>query len=147
VRQSTTVPLAPEAAAALWEDTSRWSAFVDGFGRVVERSRDWPEPNARVVWDSGPAGRGRVTETVLERAPGVRFVTDVSEEQLAGRQTVSFGEDERGALVELELDYELARGGPLRRLVDALFIRRALAESLARTLRRFAAEAAEQSSL
>ena len=47
----------------------------------------------------------------------------------------------------IELSYRLQKGGPLRALTDVLFIRRALADALARTLRRFATEAAEQATL
>jgi hypothetical protein len=49
--------------------------------------------------------------------------------------------------VELSLEYELARYGPLRGLADALFIRRALRDALRRTLYRFAIEAEEEASL
>ena len=49
--------------------------------------------------------------------------------------------------MELELDYKVSVGGPLRPLVDVLFIRRAQNDALARTLRRFATEAAEQAAL
>ena len=51
------------------------------------------------------------------------------------------------AEVELSLEYELARYGPLRGLADALFIRRALRDALRRTLYRFAIEAEEEASL
>jgi hypothetical protein len=47
----------------------------------------------------------------------------------------------------LRLDYELARGGPLRAIADVLFIRRALNQALGRTLARFATEAAEEAAL
>ena len=47
----------------------------------------------------------------------------------------------------LRLDYELSSGGPLRVVADALFIRRALRDSLRRTVHRFAVEAEEEASL
>ena len=40
----------------------------------------------------------------------------------------------------LELDYELKQSGPVRALVDLLFIRRAVRDSLRRTLARFSRE-------
>ena len=49
---------------------------------------------ARAVWESIPAGRGRVTEKVAEGAPG-RFATLVFEDRLSGRQTFR-AERERG---------------------------------------------------
>lgn len=136
------VALAPIAARRLWTDLDRWPTFVDGFGRVLQVSPDWPEPGSKVVWQSNPAGRGRVTERVVECTDEV-FVTDVFEEQLAGTQSLWFAVGE----AVMELDYELQKGGPLSALTDALFIRRALSDALARTLRRFATEAAEEATL
>lgn len=129
-------------AARVWTDLSRWPAFVDGFGHVVEVDPSWPEPGSEVVWQSGPAGRGRVTERVVEH-DDEHFVTDVSEAQLRGRQSLQF---EPGG-VTMELDYQLTTGGPLRRLTDVLFIRRALTMALERTLSRFSTEAAEEATL
>lgn len=143
VRESAVAKLPPAGALRLWTDTSRWATFVDGFAHVAEQARDWPEPGAKLVWQSGPAGRGRVTERVREHGPGL-FETDVFEERLSGTQRAFFELDDAGTLVTLELEYELQKGGPLSRLTDVLFIRRALSDALARTLRRFATEAAEE---
>jgi hypothetical protein len=147
VRESVIAELTPLVAQRLWTDTSRWPTFVDGFARVLELEPDWPQPDSKVVWESGPAGRGRVTERVKELTPGELIVSQVFEEQLSGVQRVMFEPDAEGSLVTIELDYELQKGGPLRGLTDVLFIRRALSDMLARTLRRFATEAAEQAAL
>jgi Polyketide cyclase / dehydrase and lipid transport len=146
LRTDGTVPLAPGAARRLWTDTGRWATFVEGFARVVERRGEWPAEGATVVWQSIPQGRGRVTERVVQSAPD-RLTTEIFEERLTGTQLVTFAEDVDGAYVRLELDYQLTRGGPLRRLVDALFIRRAVRDMLVRTLRRFAIEAEEEAGL
>jgi hypothetical protein len=140
------VSLAPAEALALWSDVRRWPSFVDGFARVLELSPAWPEPGSRVVWTSGPGGRGRVTEKVLER--GVRrFGTRVHEERLVGTQIAEVAPAAPGARVELRLDYQLVKGGPLSGVLDFLFIRRALRDALVRTLRRFAVEAEEDAGL
>jgi uncharacterized membrane protein len=141
-RAATVVPLAPEGALALWTDLDRWPTFVEGFARTLETSGDWPAEGARVVWESGPGGRGRVTEKVLEHGTG-RFATRVSEEALQGQQSVSIAEDAEGTRVELTLEYELTKYGPLRAAADVIFIRRALRDALRRTLRRFKVEAEE----
>ena len=59
-----TVPGRAADAEALWYDAQRWPAWVDGFGHVVKLDDHWPEPDARLVWDSKPGGRGRVVERV-----------------------------------------------------------------------------------
>ena len=142
------VELDPERAWALWTDVQRWATFVEGFGNVLERSPEWPERGSRLVWHSTPGGRGRVTEKVTASEPGRTFATQVFEEALAGTQLVTFERAEDGRTrVELRLDYELVNGGPMRVVADVLFIRRALNQALARTLGRFATEAAEEASL
>ena len=146
VRESVRVDIAAAAAQKLWTDTTRWPTFVDGFARMRQRSDDWPAVGSKVVWESGPAGRGLVTERVTVNDPG-RITSQVFEEQLTGTQTVTFEPDGEGAWVEMILEYELQKGGPLRWLTDAIFIRRAIADALARTLTRFSTEAAEQATL
>lgn len=141
-----TVALEPEGALALWTELPRWASFVEGFARVVEVSDGWPGEGARLVWESIPAGRGRVTERVVES--GERsFATEVFDESLHGAQRVRFEPADGRARVEVELEYELTKYGPLRAVADVLFIRRALRDSLRRTLSRFAVEAEEEAGL
>jgi hypothetical protein len=142
------VELDPQRAWALWTDVRRWPTFVEGFGHVVEQGAEWPAQGSRLVWQSTPGGRGRVTEKVTASDAGAAFATRVFEEALAGTQLATFGVAEDGRTrVELRLDYELANSSPLRVVADVLFIRRALNQALNRTLTRFATEAAEEASL
>jgi hypothetical protein len=138
-----TLPLTPPEVLRLWADVDRWPSFVEGFARRLEVSGAWPEPGGRAVWESTPDGRGRVTETVTERADD-RFSTQVYEDALAGTQTLRALPASDGSEVELSLEYELSRYGPLRGLADAIFIRRALRDALRRTLFRFRVEAQEE---
>jgi hypothetical protein len=140
------VPLGPAAALAMWRDVERWPSFVEGYARRLELAPQWPAKGARVVWQSSPDGRGRVTETVTENQPD-RFSTQVFEEALMGTQTLRVAPAPDGAEVELTLDYELAKWGPLAGVADAIFIRRALRDSLRRTLYRFALEAEDDAGL
>ena len=140
------VPLTPPHALALWSDVERWPSFVEGFARRLELSPDWPAKGARVVWQSTPDGRGRVTETVVENDAD-RFSTQVFEEALMGTQTLRAVAASGGSEIELTLDYQLAKYGPLAGVADAIFIRRALRDALRRTLFRFAIEAEEELSL
>jgi Polyketide cyclase / dehydrase and lipid transport len=140
------VPLDPAGTLGLWSDTSRWPSFVEGFARVLESSPGWPAEGDRVVWESTPDGRGRVTEKVVESGAD-RFATLVFEDALSGRQMLRVAPDEGGSEVELSLEYTLTKWGPLSGVADALFIRRAQSDALARTLRRFAVEAEEDAGL
>ena len=137
---------APHAAVeAAWYDTARWSQWVDGLEQIVEISEPWPALGGRVVWRSGPAGRGTVTERVVEHTPGAGQSVAVSDGEIEGQQTVLFtptGEGTatgEGTRVELELSWALRRRNPLTAIANALFIRRAVGDALGRTLERFAA--------
>lgn len=145
-RAAGVVRLTPPEALALWSDVERWPSFVEGFARRLELASDWPAEGARVVWESNPDGRGRVTETVTENQPD-RFSTQVFEEALMGTQTLRVAPAPDGSEIELTLDYELAKYGALAGVADAIFIRRALRDALRRTLFRFGIEAEEEASL
>jgi len=124
----------------------RWPSFVEGYARRLDLTDSWPEPGGRVVWESTPDGRGRVTEAVTENEPD-RFSTQVFEKALTGVQALRALPADDGSEVELSLEYELTRYGPLGGVADALFIRRALRDSLRRTLYRFSIEAEEEAHL
>ena len=147
VREAVAVRLDPEGAFDLWTDVRRWPTFIDGFAHPERIDDGWPAEGSKLVWKSTPEGRGVVTERVLAAHPGRQLVTQVFEERCTGTQTVTFEPDEAGSLVEIHYDYELEQGGPLRGITDVLFIRRAQSDSLVRTLRRFATEAAEEAEL
>jgi hypothetical protein len=140
------VPLEPAQALGLWTDLGRWPSFVEGFARLTEASPGWPEAGSKVVWESGPAGRGRVTEKVLESGTH-RFATRVYEERLVGTQTAEVEGAEGGTRVRLTLEYELGKGGFVTAVTDLVYTRRTLRDALVRSLRRFAVEAEEDAGL
>ena len=148
-KAATLVPLDPEQAYDLWTDVTRWPTFIDGFGHAERLDDEWPDEGAKLVWRGVPGGRGTVTERVVTATRPHTHATTVFEEKLDGTQTASFtaAPDRTGTRVDLELEYNVSVGGPLRPIVDVLFIRRAQNDALARTLRRFATEAAEQAEL
>ncbi|MDQ6745294.1 MAG: SRPBCC family protein [Actinomycetota bacterium] len=140
VSQDLPVPL-PVAEAA-WYDPGRWASWVDGLEVVEEVSPQWPAGGA-VRWHSGPAGRGRVQETVLHHEPGQGQTLQVSDDSLDGRQSVSFtAAGEEGVTVRLTLNYKIRAHSLVTPLVDVLFIRRAMRDSMRGTLRRFGGELA-----
>src|SRR5690242_7914351 len=82
-------------AETCWYDHARWAVWVDGFDHVVEIDGDWPATGGRIVWQSGPAGRGRVTETATSYAPLGGQTVAVEDESIRGRQSVAFTPGEK----------------------------------------------------
>jgi Polyketide cyclase / dehydrase and lipid transport len=141
-RATVTVPDLVSEAEALWYDLGRWPAFIEGFAAVRRQEGDWPSAGAVLVWDSRPTGRGRVVERVTRYEARAGQTSEVEDEQLTGRQEIGFRPLDEGAEMELSLDYELKKGGPFMWLTDVVFIRRALRDSLRRTLVQFSRELA-----
>lgn len=137
VSVTTTVPGRVAEAEALWYDPHRWAAWIDGFGHVAKLEGEWPQVGARLLWDSRPQGRGRVLERVVSYEPRGGQSVAVEDEKLTGVQTVAFAPNGDEVRVSLTLEYSLKEGN---RILDLLFVRRALRDSLQRTLTRFAHE-------
>jgi hypothetical protein len=127
-------------AEALWYDLSRWPTFVDGYAHVVSSTGDWPAAPSTLVWQSTPAGRGRVVERVTEYEPRLGQTAQVDDPKMNAIQKVAFEPSGDGVKVTLSMDYTLKEGGPLKPFTDFLFIRRAITDSLRRTVARFARE-------
>lgn len=127
-------------AERCWYDPAGWPRWVEGCERILSLDPGWPRAGAAVCWESGPAGRGRVRERVLEHEPLGGMTAEVTDDSIRGRQTVAFVPDGDAVRVELTLAYRLVRPSLLSPLVDLLFIRRAMAASLASTLHRFGVE-------
>jgi hypothetical protein len=140
VRAVQPVPGLASEAEELWYDPRRWPAWVDGFGHVVKLEGEWPEVGARAVWESRPGGRGRVVERVTAYESRIGQTLAVEDEQLRGTQRVTFAPGDDEVEVALELEYALKGANVITPLTDALFIRRALRESLKRSLLQFARE-------
>ena len=131
--------------AEVWDyyfDPRGWPAWVDGFGRVVA-SDGYPEAGGSLRWASGPAGRGEVTEHVLEHEPRRLHRVAFRDPASAGELRTTFAIEGEGTLVVQELDYRLRRRGPFTWLTDRLFIRSQMRGSLRRSLNRLKLEVEE----
>ncbi|HEX4689520.1 MAG TPA: SRPBCC family protein [Solirubrobacteraceae bacterium] len=138
IRASVVVPGRAEEAEALWLDSSRWAAWIDGFATVDRVDPGWPRPGSLLRWVSVPRGRGLVQERAVAYEPARRIELEVEDEQLRGVQRTLFAPEEDEVRVTLELEYELKeRTFPL---VDRFFVRRALQDALSRTVTRFGHE-------
>ncbi|MGH2926156.1 MAG: SRPBCC family protein [Solirubrobacterales bacterium] len=138
-----TESVAVEASLAeAWDrflDPAGWSAWVDGFARVLATER-YPETGGSLRWASIPAGRGEVTERVLEHEPRRVHRVAFSDPSTEGELTTRFAIEGSGAVITQELSYRLLSGGPLAWLTDRLFIRSQIRGSMRRSLERFALE-------
>ena len=138
------------SAAEVWDayfNPDTWGAWVDGFGSVVS-SEGYPQAGGTLRWRSTPAGRGEVTERVLEHAPRTRhrieFADDASEGELTTRFEIEGGDgDGAGTRVTQELDYSLRNRGRLGGLTDLVFVRPQIQRSMARSLERLRHEVSE----
>jgi uncharacterized protein YndB with AHSA1/START domain len=133
------------SVAEVWDyyfEPEGWPAWVDGFGRV-QSSSGYPQAGGSLKWSSGPAGRGEVTERVLEHEPRRVHRVAFRDPEAEGELTVTFAIEGRSTRVTQELDYRLRGGGPLAKLTDRLFIRSQMRGSLARSLGHLKLEAEE----
>jgi len=143
VRLSREFPGSVHEAEVCWYDTASWPGWVNGLRRVIEVGPEWPRAGSEVVWESGPAGRGRVRERVIAYEPRRGQTLEVEDDSITGTQAVAFAPADDGVEVTLALQYAIKRRSPLTPLVDLLFVRRAMGASLAKTLAAFGARLEE----
>jgi Polyketide cyclase / dehydrase and lipid transport len=120
-----------------WYDVNRWPEWVDGLARVISVDGGWPRVGSEVIWQSSPAGRGRVSERVEAYEPLRGLTVRVQDEAIEGHQQVRFEPAGSGVEVELSLDYRITRRTPVTPVIEWLFVRRPMTTSLTRTLERF----------
>ena len=137
VRVSESFPVSVHEAESCWYDTTRWPQWVDELTSIVSVEGEWPKPGSAVIWQSGPAGRGRVTERVIEQQPLEGYTVEVEDDSVTGEQSVSFDPAQDGVQVTLALSYRIKRRSPLTPLIDVLFVRRLMIASLEKTLGAF----------
>jgi uncharacterized membrane protein len=134
----------------LYLEPRGWPAWVDQFSSVVSISADYPAAGSALRWRSVTAGRGEVSERVLEHEPRSRHRISFSDPESEGEMTTRFeiasGEAEgvERTRVTLELEYRLRAGGLFAKIADVLFVRSQMRRSLARTLERFRVEVADR---
>jgi Polyketide cyclase / dehydrase and lipid transport len=146
----------PAPLAEVWGfyfEPKTWAAWVDGFGGVDE-SEGYPENGGTLRWHSTPAGRGEVTERVIEHEPRRLHKVDFSDPESTGTMTTTFeiltqvdeeaGAGAGGTRVTQEMDYRTNSRGPLAALTDVLFVRSQVQRSLERSLERLRHEIEEQ---
>jgi hypothetical protein len=141
--------LVDASLAEVWDyyfEPRGWPAWVDGF-HAVSSGQGYPGEGGTLVWRSNPAGRGTVTERVLEHQPRRRHRIEFSDPESQGELLTRFEIEGERTRVTLSYDYSLRRGGPFAWLTERLFVRSQVRASLQRSLLRFKHEAEEVATL
>jgi Polyketide cyclase / dehydrase and lipid transport len=131
--------------AETWDhhfDPRGWPSWVDGFQAVVA-GEGYPERGGTLRWRSTAAGRGEVSERVLEHAPRTLHRIAFSDPQTEGELRTTFRIEGEATRVEQTLTYRLRRGGPFSWATDRLFIRSQQRRSMQRSLLRLKHEVEE----
>jgi hypothetical protein len=131
--------------AEVWDyyfDPAGWPAWVDGFARV-ESDMGYPEVGGTLRWSSTPAGRGTVTERVVEHESRRLHRVEYEDPETTGQLRVTFAIEGEGTMVTQELDYRLRDRGVFAKVTDRLFIRSQMRGSLSRSLARLRLEVEE----
>jgi hypothetical protein len=138
--------LVQASLAEAWDfyfDPGGWPAWVDGFGRLAA-SDGYPAAGGSLRWSSVPAGRGEVSERVLEHEPRRLHRIAFRDPASVGELRTSFAIEGGATRVTQELDYRLPSRSPLSWLTDRLFIRSQVRGSMRRSLDRLALELREE---
>jgi hypothetical protein len=122
--------------AETWDyhfDQRFWRTWVDGFAAVVE-SEGYPARGGTLRWRSTAAGRGEVSEKVLEHEPRRLHRISFTDPHSAGDLTTTFQIRGEATVVEQRLTYGLRGGGIFGWASDKLFIRSQQRGSMRRSL-------------
>ena len=125
--------------AETWDayfDAAGWRQWVDGFEAVLE-SEGYPQAGGTLRWRSTPAGRGEVTERVLEHEERRVHRVEFTDSATTGELEVRFGIEGEGTRVRQALQYRLTQRGPIALLASVLFVRSQMRRSLERSLLAF----------
>jgi uncharacterized membrane protein len=141
VRASIDIPVQASQAEDLWYDLNRWPSFVDGFGHLDRQTGEWPKAGSALHWSSAAGGRGHVLERVVSYEPRSGQELQVADSKMTGTQRVIFEPGPGSVVVTIELEYEITADWPLKSVMDALFVRRPMRDSIVRTLQRLRREA------
>ncbi len=124
--------------AEVWDaylDPRRWPEWVDAFASVVSAD-GYPQQGGTLVWRTGAAGRGEVTEAVLAHEPRRVHRIDFSDPTMTGELETTFAIEGEGTRVKQAMTYRLVERGFFA-FIGALFVRSQVTRSLDRSLKAF----------
>jgi hypothetical protein len=125
----------------LWYDAARWPSWIDGFGKLVSLTDEWPQSGAKLVWDAPPNTRGRIVEKVTHYEPRLGHALTFEDAKWTGVRRVTFEPGLEETTITLEVEPQAKMRTPP---AQVWLFRRGLRESLRRTLARFSYELAAE---
>jgi len=134
-----TVEVATQVDASLadtWDHFFRepaWRTWVDGFGAVVAND-GYPEKGGSLRWRATPAGRGEVSERVLEHEHRRRHLVSFADPTMEGELETRFAIAGEGTRVVQALTYQVVARGPIARIGAVLFVNGQIRASMERSL-------------
>lgn len=137
----------PASLADTWDvyfDPQGWPEWVDGFVGVTA-SEGYPEESGTLVWRTGAAGRGEVTEVVKAHEPRRLHRVAFSDPTMSGELETAFTIEGEGCRVSQAMTYRLAERGVFA-FLGAFFVRSQIRRSLERSLTAFAEHVAQSRS-
>ncbi len=114
-------------------DERRWPSWVDGFDTVLS-TEGFPESRGRLRWRSIPAGRGEVSEEVLEHEPRKRHRISFSDPESEGELITTFEIRGQAVVVNRTMSYKIRHPGLFGPLTDIFFVRRQVSAAVIREL-------------
>jgi hypothetical protein len=139
--------LVEASLAETWDayfDPAGWPEWVDAFASVITTD-GYPLPGGKLVWRTGAAGRGEVTEEVIEHEPRTIHRVRFSDPTMTGELETRFGMEGTGTRVSQAMTYALVQRGVFA-FLGAIFVRSQVKRSLQRSLLGLSAHVAERSS-
>ena len=139
-----TTVLVDASLADTWDayfDPSGWSEWVDAFAGVVSTD-GYPLGGGKLTWRTGAAGRGEVSEAIVEHEPRTLHRVRFEDPTMSGELETRFAMEGAGTRVSQTMAYALAERGVFA-FLGALFVRTQVRRSLERSLGGFRAYVAD----
>ena len=119
-----------------------WPSWVDSFRSVISLE-GYPQAGGTLVWKSVSAGRGEVTENVLEHEPRRLHRISFSDPSLEGEMAVSFAIEGEGTKIRAVFEYRVVDSSLFARAASVIFVKPQIRGTLRRSLDAFANEVGE----
>lgn len=127
--------LVAASLAEVWDlyfEPRDWPEWVDAFAGVVS-SQGYPQEGGKLVWRTGAAGRGEITEEVSAHEPRSLHRIRFSDPTMTGELETRFALEGPATRVSQTMDYRLAERGVFA-FLGAFFVRSQVKRSLERSL-------------